>query len=78
MCGLSSVGTSLACGLVRGSGAFSVVFPSFALVSRMTFASRYRDNVTSFSTASSSRLEVMVGGALFRASVFRVGLGVSG
>ena len=45
---------------------------------RMPFAQRYRDNATSFSAASSSRREAMVGGALARASAFRVGLGVSG
>ena len=45
---------------------------------RVPFAQRYRGNATSFSAASSSRLEAMAGGALARASVFRVGLGVSG
>ncbi len=39
---------------------------------------RYRGNATSFSAASSSRLETMVGGVLVRVSVFRVGVGVSG
>jgi hypothetical protein len=34
--------------------------------------------ITSFNTASSSRLETMVGGVLVRVSVFRVGVGVSG
>ena len=44
----------------------------------MPFAQRYRGNATSFSAASSSRREAMVGGALARASAFRVGLGVGG
>ncbi len=75
---LGVVGASLAFGLVRGAGAFAAVLPSFALVSRMPFAQRYRGNATSFSAASSSRREAMVGGALARASAFRVGLGVVG
>jgi hypothetical protein len=74
VCGLGAVGVSLTFGLVRGSGTFTVVLPSFPLVSRMSFAQRYRDNVTSFITVSSSRRESMVGGALTRASTFRVGL----
>jgi hypothetical protein len=36
VCGLGAVSTSLAFGLVRGSGAFAVVLPSFALSSRMS------------------------------------------
>ena len=78
VCGLGAVGASLVFGLVRGAGAFAAVLPSFALVSRMPFAQRYRGNATSFSAASSSRREAMVGGALARASAFRVGLGVGG
>ena len=78
VCGLGAVGASLAFGLVRGTGAFAVVLPSFALVSRIPFAQRYSDNATSFRVVSSSRLEAMVGGALARALAFRVGLGVSG
>jgi hypothetical protein len=78
VCDLGVVVTTLIFGLVRGTGAFSVVLPTFVLVSRMQFAKRYRGNVTSFSVASSSRLETMVGGALTRTSAFRVGLGVSG
>ncbi len=38
VCGLGAVSTSLAFGLVRGAGAFSVVLPSLDLVSRMPFA----------------------------------------
>ncbi len=78
VCGLGAVGVSLAFGLIRGTGAFTTVFPSFTLVSRMSFAERYRGNTTSFSAASSSRREAMVSGALVRSSVFRVGLDVRG
>ncbi len=64
---------------VRGAGAFAAVLPSVVLVSRIQLAQRYRGNIaTSFSAASSSRREAMVGGALARASSFRVDLGVSG
>jgi hypothetical protein len=79
VCGLGAVGASLVFGLVRGTGVFAEVFPSVVLVSRIQFAQRYRGNIaTSFSAASSSRREAMVGGTLTRASVFRVDLGVSG
>ena len=78
VCGLGAVGASLAFGLVRGTGAFAVVLPSFALVSRIPFAQRYSDNATSFRVVSSSRLEAMVGVALTRTSVFRVVLGFGG
>ena len=78
VCGLGVVGVSLVIGLVRGSGAFATVFPSFPLVSRMPFAQHKRVSGHFFSTASSSRRETMVGGSLARVSVFRVGLGVSG
>ncbi len=78
MCGLGAVGASLVFGLVRGTGAFAAVLPSFVLVSKMPFAQHSRGFATSFSAASSSRLEAMVGGALERVSDFRVDLGVSG
>jgi hypothetical protein len=78
VCGLGAVGASLVFGLVRGTGAFAAVLPSFVLVSKMPFAHHSRGFATSFSAASSSRLEAMVGGALERVSAFRVGLGVSG
>jgi hypothetical protein len=79
VCGLGAVGDSLVFGLVRGTGAVAAVLPSVVSVSRIQLAQRYRGNIaTSFSDASSSRREVMVGGALARASSFRVGLGVSG
>jgi hypothetical protein len=38
VCGLGAVSASLTFGLVRGTGAFATVLPSFALVSRMPFA----------------------------------------
>ncbi len=76
--GLGAVGDSSLFGLVRGAGAFAEVIQTSVLVSRIHLAQRYRGNVTSFSAASSSRREAMVGGALARASVFCVGLGVGG
>jgi len=78
VCGLGAVGASLVFGLVRGAGAFAAVLPSFALVSRMPFAQHNHGFGHFFSATSSSRREAMVGGALARASAFRVGLGVSG
>ena len=78
VCGLGAVGASLVFGLVRGAGAFAAVLPSFVLVSNMPFAQHNRGFATSFSATSSLRREAMVGGALARASAFRVGLGVSG
>ena len=78
VCDLGAVGASSIFGLVRGSGAFAAVLPSFDLVSRMSFAQHHRGFGHFFSAASSSRREAMVGGALARASAFRVGLGVSG
>jgi hypothetical protein len=76
--GLGTVDDSSLFGLVRGAGAFATVLPTFVLVSRICLDQRYCGNVTSFNTTSSSRREVMVGGALVRASAFRVGLGVGG
>ena len=76
--GLGAVVVSSIFGLVRGSGDFTAVLPTFVLVSRIHLAQRYRGNATSFSAASSSRREAMVGGALARVSAFRVGLGVGG
>ncbi len=52
--GLGAVGASSIFGLVRGTGAFAPVLPTFVLVSRIQFASRYRGIATSFSTSSSS------------------------
>ncbi len=72
------MGDSLVFGLRRGAGAFAAVLPSFVLVSNMSFAQHNRGFATSFSGTSSLRREEMVGGALPRASTFRVGLGVSG
>ncbi len=65
-------------GLVRGSGAFTVVLPALVLVSRFQFAPRYRGFGHFLNASSSSRLEAMVGGVLTRTSVLRVGLGVGG
>ncbi len=53
VCGLGAVGASLVFGLVRGTGAFNPVLPSFVLVSNMPFAQHNRAFTTSFSTASS-------------------------
>ena len=78
VCGLGEVVTSLVFGLVRGSRAFATVLPSFALVSRIPFAQHNHDFGHFFNATSSSRREAMVGGALARASTFRVDLGVSG
>ena len=78
VCGLGAVGASLVFGLVRGTGAFAAVLPSFVLVSNLPFAQHNRGFATSFSATSSLRREAMVGGALARASAFRVGLGVGG
>jgi hypothetical protein len=78
VCGLGAVSTSLGFGLVRGTGTFAAVLPSFALVSGMPFAQHNRGFGHFFSTASSLRREAMVGGALVRVSTFRVGLGVGG
>jgi hypothetical protein len=38
VCGLGTVSTSLSSGLVRGTGDFPPVLPSFPLVSRIPFA----------------------------------------
>jgi hypothetical protein len=78
VCGLGAVGDCLVFGLVRGAGAFAAVLASFALVSRMSFAQHNHGFGHFFSATSSSRREGTVGGALARASTFRVGLGVSG
>jgi hypothetical protein len=78
VCGLGMVGVSLVFGLVRGSGAFTEVFPSFVLVSRMSFAQHNHGFGHFFIATPSSRRVVMVGGTLTRVSTFRVDLGVSG
>jgi hypothetical protein len=52
--GLGAVGASSLFGLVRGTGPFVVVLPTFVLVSRIQLTQRYRVNATSFSAASSS------------------------
>jgi hypothetical protein len=78
VCDMGVVGVSSIFGLVRGGGSFTAVVPTLVLVSRMQLAQRYRDFGHYLSAASSSRLEVMVGGALVRASAFCFGFGVSG
>jgi hypothetical protein len=78
VCGLGVVSTSLTFGLVRGTGTFTVVVPSFDVVSRMTFVQYNHGFGHFFSATSSSRRDTMVGGALTRSSAFRVGLGVGG
>ncbi len=78
VCGLGAVVSSLVFGLVRGTGSFATVLPSFTLVSGMPFAEHNRGFGHFFSAASSSRREAMVGVALARVLAFRVGLGVSG
>jgi hypothetical protein len=55
--GLGVVSTSLDFGLVRGTGAFAVVLPSFPLVSRMPFTYHNRGFGHFFSAVSSSRRE---------------------
>jgi hypothetical protein len=55
--GLGAVGTSSIFGLLRRSGTFDEVFPTFVLVSRIQFAKQYRVNVHFLNTASSSRCE---------------------
>jgi hypothetical protein len=65
-------------GLVRGSGSFASVFPTFVLVSRIHLAQQYRDNGHFRSVVSSSRHEAMVDDVLTKVSTLRVGLGVSG
>jgi hypothetical protein len=54
VCGLGAVSISLPFGLVRGTGTFAAVLPSFVLVSRMPFAQHNRGFGHFFSAASSS------------------------
>jgi hypothetical protein len=51
---LGVVVTSSIFGLVRGSGAFAPVLPTFVLVSRMQFAQQYRDSGHFLIVSSSS------------------------
>ena len=78
VCDLGAVGASPIFGLVHRTGAFTVVFPTFVLVSRIHLSEQYRDHGHFLRSSSSSRREVMVGGALTRSSVVDVGLGVGG
>ncbi len=53
--GLGGVVASSIFGLVRGAGAFTVVLPTFALVSRMQVAQLYRGNDHFLNAVFSSR-----------------------
>ncbi len=70
VCDLGTVGSSSIFGWVRGDGVFTVVIPTFVLVSRIHLAQQYRVNGHFLSAASSSRHKAMVGVALTRVSVF--------
>jgi hypothetical protein len=72
------VGAPLIFGLARRAGVFSGGLLTFALVPGFHLAQHNRDKCHFFSAAFSSQLEAMVGGALTRASVLHVGLGVGG
>jgi hypothetical protein len=74
VCGLGPVGSSPIFGLVRRSGTFAVVFPTFVLVSRFV-TEQYRVNDNFLNVVSSSRRESMVGSVLTRVCV---GSGVGG
>jgi hypothetical protein len=76
--GLGEVGVSSIFGLVRRTGTFDVVLPTFVLVSRIHLTQQYRGNDHFFITVSSSRRETMVDGSLTRVSALCVGLGVGG
>jgi hypothetical protein len=78
VCGSGALGVSSIFGLVRRSGAFDVVLPTFVLVSRIQVAQQYRGNGHFLNSVSPSRREVIVGDALTRASTLCVGLGVGG
>ncbi len=78
MCGLGVVGTSSVFGLVRRTGTFTTVFPTFALVSRIQLSQQHCVNGHFLSVSSSSRREGMVGVSLTRVSALSVGLGVGG
>jgi hypothetical protein len=78
VCDLGTVVASSIFGWIRGDGSFTVVLPTFVLVSRMKLAQLYRGNGHFLSAESSSRHKTMVGGTLTRTSALRVDLGVSG
>jgi hypothetical protein len=78
VCGLGAVGASSILGLIRGVRAFTTVLPTFVWGSRMELGQRYRGFGHFLISASSSRLQTMVGGVLARASALRVGSGVGG
>ena len=72
------VGAPLIFGLARGAGAFAGGLLTFALVSGFQLAQNYCRKCHLFSTTLPSQLESMVDGALVRASVLDVDLGVGG
>jgi hypothetical protein len=78
VCDLGVVGDPLIFGLTRRSGVFVGGLLTFALVSGFHLAQHNRGKCHFFSTAFSSQLEAMVGGALTRDPVLNVGLGVGG
>ena len=57
VCDLGVVVDSSVFGLIRGSGVFATVLPTFVLVSRMQFAQQYRVNDHFIIAVSSSRHE---------------------
>ena len=73
VCGLGTVGVSSIFGLVRRSGTFATVLPTFVLVSRIHLVEQYRGHGHFLSVTSSSRHESMVGGVLTRDSDLCVG-----
>ena len=72
------VGAPLMFGLARGSGACAGGLLTFTSVSGFHLAGRNCGKCHFFSGAFPSQLEVMVVGALSRASALNVGLGVGG
>ena len=78
VCDLGVVGAPLIFGLARGAGAFAGGLLTFALVSGLQLAQHNCGKCHFFSAAFPSQTEAMVGGALARASVLHVGLGVGG
>jgi hypothetical protein len=61
VCDLGTVDVSSTFGLIRGSGTFTEVIPTFVLVSRIHLGKQYRVNDHFLSVSSSSRHEAMVG-----------------
>ena len=78
VCDLGVVGSPLIFGLARGAGVFAGGLLTFALVSGFQLAQRNCGKCHLFRAVFPSQLEVMVTGALARASTLYVGLGVGG